>query len=301
MSHGGVFHEEFEDPDDESWAAAGKGRRWGLIGFVGVSVLALAVGLGAVVMLLSGGGGDPKRTSDAGALPTVSATSAIPPATVAETTAPAPAATSASPTPTASKTAKPRSSPSKNPAAASQPAPPPPATRTTAPGCTPKTSGPPATRPDVRAALKVAAGRTYWRSVPTIQIPERLLQAVAMTESTWQSNVIACDGGIGLMQVMPDTVTQINNRFGTTWNVNTLDGNAALGGNYLAWSTKYLGDLYFGGSYDLANPALLESVIAAYNYGAGAIDPTKGEAGIPNRAYVNRVKGYMASCPCDSW
>jgi soluble lytic murein transglycosylase-like protein len=113
--------------------------------------------------------------------------------------------------------------------------------------------------------------------------------------------VIACDGGIGLMQVMPNTVTQINNRFGTTWDVNTLQGNAHLGANYLAWSIRYLGDLYFGGSYDLTNETLLNSVIAAYNYGAGAIDPTKGAAGIPNPEYVNRVRQYMAECPCDSW
>jgi len=122
-----------------------------------------------------------------------------------------------------------------------------------------------------------------------------------MTESSWRSNVIACDGGIGLMQVMPDTVTQINNRFGTKWDVNTLQGNAHLGGNYLAWTVKYLGDLYFGGSYDLTNQPLMDGVIAAYNYGAGAIDPTKGAAGIPNPGYVNQVKQYMASCPCDAF
>jgi hypothetical protein len=83
--------------------------------------------------------------------------------------------------------------------------------------------------------------------------------------------------------------------------VNTLQGNAHLGGNYLAWSVRYFGDLYFGGSYDLGNQALLDAVISAYNYGAGAVDPTKGEAGIPNWSYVNRVKQYMASCPCDAW
>jgi Transglycosylase SLT domain len=103
------------------------------------------------------------------------------------------------------------------------------------------------------------------------------------------------------MQVMPDTVAQINNRFGTTWDVNTLQGNVHLGANYLAWATKYFGDLFFDGSYDLSKPALLDAVIAAYNYGAGAVDPTKGAAGIPNPAYVASVKGYYANCPCDAW
>jgi len=160
----------------------------------------------------------------------------------------------------------------------------PPRSTRPASACPTRTTGPAAPFPDVRSALKTAAAHTYWRSTPSIKIPERLLQAVAMTESTWRSNVLACDGGIGLMQVMPGTVKHINGRFGTSWNANTLQGNA-----------------YVGGNYDLANPALLDAVISAYNYGAAAVDPTKGAAGIPNPAYVNKVKGYLASCPCDNW
>jgi soluble lytic murein transglycosylase-like protein len=201
---------------------------------------------------------------------------------------------------TAATTPRPtKASPSKNPKATLPPPPAPP--RTTPPGCTPTVRGTAASYANVRAALKVSAGHTYWASVPSIRVPERLLVAVAMTESSWRSNVIACDGGIGLMQVMPDTVSQINNRFGTKWDVNTLQGNAHLGANYLAWTVRYLGDLYFGGSYDLSNQALMDGVIAAYNYGAGAIDPTKGAAGIPNPGYVSQVKQYMAGCPCDAW
>jgi len=291
MAHGGDFYEEYEDPDEESWSDAGRGRRWGLIAFVAVSILSLVVGLGAIVMLLSGGGDGPRRNSSAAdALPAVSAES------------PTPEVTEATPTPTPSKSAKPKVVPSKNPAITAAP-PPPPVTKTAAPGCTPTYSGTAATKAQVRAELKAASIHSYWASKPEIKMPERLLMAVAMNESTWQSNVIACDGGIGLMQVMPDTVKQINNRFGTKWDVNTLYGNTNLGANYLAWSTVYLGDKFFGGSYDLTNPALLNSVISAYNVGAGdeGIDPTKGEAGIPNPTYVNRVKGYMATCPCDSW
>jgi soluble lytic murein transglycosylase-like protein len=261
---------------------------------VGGITVAVAITLCGAGLVLAKGQDDPAPSRvNAAATSSAPATSAAAP--VVEST---PAAVPST-VPSASPTRTARATPSKNPNA-TEPAPPAPP-RTTPPGCVPTEKGTRATYAQVRAALKVSAGHTYWRSVPTIRVPERLLIAVAMQESTWRSNVIACDGGIGLMQVMPDTVTQINNRFGTTWNVNTLQGNAHLGGNYLAWSVRYLGDLYFGGSYDLGNPALLDAVISAYNYGAGAVDPTKGEAGIPNWSYVNAVKRYMASCPCDGW
>jgi soluble lytic murein transglycosylase-like protein len=285
-------HEDHYD-DEITWATASRRKRWGLIGFAALAVV-LVVGVCSAGLVLAKGRDQPSTRDAAGTRSPVSS-SAVAASGVASTVAPTPtaAATSATPSPTT------KAAPSKNPKATlpPPPAPPPPAP----PGCVPTQRGTAASYAAVRAALKVSAGHTYWASVPSIKVPERLLIAVAMTESSWRSNVIACDGGIGLMQVMPDTVTQINNRFGTTWNVNTLQGNAHLGANYLAWSIRYLGDLYFGGSYDLGNRALMDSVIAAYNYGAGAVDPTKGAAGIPNPGYVNQVRQYMASCPCDAW
>jgi soluble lytic murein transglycosylase-like protein len=284
----------WEEYEDESWSDGSRRQRWGLIALVVAALVVLMVGIGSVVVALGGDG--PKRpAADTAALPAASA-SAEPPSPEASPEPPSPPPPPP-PSPTPSKAAK--VTPSKNTKATLPPPPPPP--KPVTPGCVARTTGPQASYADVRSALKIAAGHTYWRSVPSIQVPERLLIAVAMTESTWRSNIVSCDGGLGLMQVMPATVTQINNRFGTTWDVNTLQGNAHLGGNYLAWSTRYLGDLYFGGSYDLGNPALLDAVIAGYNVGAGAVDPTKGDAGIPNWSYVNRVKGYLASCPCDGW
>ena len=59
-------------------------------------------------------------------------------------------------------------------------------------------------------------------------------------------------------------------------------------------------------SYDLSVPAvpdgvsLRDSVVSAYNYGAGAVDPTKGRAGIPNWWYVDDVEALTANCPCGS-
>jgi soluble lytic murein transglycosylase-like protein len=277
--------------DEVTWAGASRGKRWGLIGFV-AAALVVVIALCGVGLVLAKGTPSPTTRAASGA------ESPDAPSTVPTSTVPVPATpTTASPAATTPRPTK--ASPSKNPKATlpPPPAPPPPAP----PGCAPTVRGTAASYANVRAALKVSAGHTYWASVPSIRVPERLLIAVAMTESTWRSNVIACDGGIGLMQVMPDTVTQINNRFGTKWDVNTLQGNAHLGANYLAWTVKYLGDLYFGGSYDLSNQALMDGVIAAYNYGAGAIDPTKGAAGIPNPGYVSQVKQYMAGCPCDAW
>jgi soluble lytic murein transglycosylase-like protein len=278
--------------DEVTWEGASERTRWGLIVFAAVAAL-VVISLCGLGVVLAKGQDAPDTKVAAGAQspasPSAVTTSTVPAPTAAPTTARA-APTSARPT---------KASPSKNSKATLPPPPAPP--RTSAPGCVPTEKGTKASSAQVRAALKVSAGHTYWASVPSIRVPERLLIAVAMTESSWRSNVIACDGGIGLMQVMPGTVTQINNRFGTTWDVNTLQGNAHLGANYLAWSIRYLGDLYFGGSYDLSDQALMDSVIAAYNYGAGAIDPTKGAAGIPNPGYVSQVKQYMASCPCDAW
>jgi soluble lytic murein transglycosylase-like protein len=279
------------DYDDEvTWAGASRRKRWGMIVFVAAALVVVIAMCSVALVLLKGTEAPTTRTASGAESPDIPST--VPTSAVAATPTAAPTVAATTPRPT-------KATPSKNPKATLPPPPAPP--RTTPPGCVPTERGTKAGTAQVRAALSVSAGHTYWASVPSIRVPERLLIAVAMTESSWRSNVIACDGGIGLMQVMPNTVTQINNRFGTRWDVNTLQGNAHLGGNYLAWSIRYLGDLYFGGSYDLGNQALMDSVIAAYNYGAGAIDPTKGAAGIPNPGYVSQVKQYMASCPCDAW
>src|SRR2546430_1319176 len=83
-----------------------------------------------------------------------------------------------------------------------------------------------------------SAGR-YGNSRPQITVPARLVYAVAWQESGWQSTIMACDGGIGTMQVMPNTATWMNQRFGTSFDVHALSGNAFLGGQYLAWLVAY--------------------------------------------------------------
>ena len=153
----------------------------------------------------------------------------------------------------------------------------------------------------VKAALAASAGTPFWSDQPSIILPAPLLDALAWEESGWQSTIIACDGGIGTMQIMPATATWMNQRFGTNWDVNTLSGNTNLGAEYVEWLVRYFGDVYYNGSYDLSNQDLLNDVVAAYNVGPGAIDPTAGTAGIPNWQYVNNVEALMTSCPCLSF
>ncbi|HEY7358551.1 MAG TPA: lytic transglycosylase domain-containing protein, partial [Ktedonobacterales bacterium] len=93
-------------------------------------------------------------------------------------------------------------------------------TPTPTPSC-PTHSGPGASMAQVKAALATAAATSFWSDQPSITLPANLIDAIAWEESGWQSTIIACDGGIGTMQIMPDTATWMNNRFGTSFNVNT--------------------------------------------------------------------------------
>lgn len=176
-----------------------------------------------------------------------------------------------------------------------------------APPCPPTYTGPVADRAVVRAALDAAADMRFWvKSAPTLGVPRNLVYAIAWQESGWQSTIMACDGGIGTMQVMPGTVALVKDNFARTFDAHTLSGNTMVGVAYLEWLVKKLGDQYFGGSYDLTVPAvpggvsLLDSVISGYNMGIGKVTPTLGPAGILNPKYVQSVKALMTACPCTS-
>ncbi|MGI5519634.1 transglycosylase SLT domain-containing protein [Micromonospora sp. CA-259024] len=183
------------------------------------------------------------------------------------------------------------------------PAPPPPPP----PSCEPSYKGTQATRAEVKVALTNAAGRTYWPvSAPDIKIPLNLLKATAWQESGWQSNIYACDGGVGLMQVMPDTAAWMNQRFEKSYKIDAYQDNAYLGATYLAWTTKYIGDMYFESDFRLdpalctaeLNSCLLNAVIAAYNYGHGAVAQEGKPLAIPNPSYVRNVRALMTECVC---
>ena len=190
-------------------------------------------------------------------------------------------------------------------------APPAPVKVSAAPGCVPTYPDPVATKAQISAQLGTASTYTFWRtSAPTLRVPLNLLKAVAWQESGWQSAILACDGGIGVMQVMPSTVQQVNDRFGTTWNPHIMSGNVMVGANYLAWLIKYIGDLYYGSLYDVTtDTGLLNSVIAAYNVGPGNVDPvanvvkvgTTPYPKIADYSYVKSVRALMTSCPCSAY
>jgi hypothetical protein len=159
-----------------------------------------------------------------------------------------------------------------------------------------------------KAALNAAATKHYWPvSAPTLTVSADLVRSIAWNESGWQSNIVNCDGGYGLMQVMPDTVDMINNRFGLTYDSHVYQQNAQVGANYLAWLTRYLGDAYFGKNYSLSPSkcksasswCLLNTVIAGYHAGVGAVDANASSKKLPSAEYVYVVRALMSDCYCD--
>ncbi|MDG4799734.1 transglycosylase SLT domain-containing protein [Micromonospora sp. WMMD980] len=217
------------------------------------------------------------------------------------------------PSPTASASAKPRPKPSRTSTAPlARPKPPtetrvPPAPKPPASGCKPSYKGTKASQSQVKKALTDAAARTYWpTSAPDIRIPSALMKATAWQESGWQSNIYACDTGVGLMQVMPATAEWMNQRFERSYDIDDYQDNAYLGGTYLAWLTKYIGDMYFESDYRLdaslctseLNSCLLNAVISAYNFGHAAVAREGKPLAIPNPQYVYNVRELMTGCEC---
>jgi len=162
-----------------------------------------------------------------------------------------------------------------------------------------------------KSALVAAAGKIYWQtSAPQLKLSTDLVKSVSWHESGWQSNIVNCDGGRGLMQVMPDTVAMVNSRFGMSYDPKKYQQNALAGANYLAWLTKYFGDRYFKKKYDLStgkckthsSPCLLNMVIAGYNSGSGAVDESYAQdKSLHNPGYVDSVRSLMSSCYCDRY
>lgn len=109
-------------------------------------------------------------------------------------------------------------------------------------------------------------------------LPARLLLAVAWQESGWTQHVIAWDGGIGVMQLMPYTAMSINAGTGQQLNPYVLWDNLNLGAIYLKWLWHD-----FNGN--------LTKVISGYNQGGWAVI----HRGIFNWPYVNNVLALMDS------
>jgi transglycosylase-like protein with SLT domain len=224
---------------------------------------------------------------------------------------------SPTPSPTPSKkptaTTKKAPPPKPKPVTVAKPPPPPPAApppgpSAPSPGAScPKLTGPVAPRSAVAAAMSTAAGRTYQPDFgtggnPAISVRLSLVEAIGWEESGWQNTILACDGGMGTMQVMPATVTWINQNYGWGYDPHALDGNIYLGTGLLAWLTRYFGDRYFSGNYSLAGDpdkiVLLDMVISAYQAGFGTVDNALAAGqDLPNRWYVDTVEGFMTHQP----
>jgi hypothetical protein len=177
----------------------------------------------------------------------------------------------------------------------------PPPKKTKPPTCPSHTVGTAQSRSAVKSALTTAARLHLWSAATTVDLSATLVEAVAWQESGWKSNLVSCVGAVGVLQVTPDTAAWMNQRFGQDFDLHTLSGNAGLGSAQLQWLTKYFGDKYFAGNYDLtrvdpAKPTLLDAVLAGYNLGFGAVD-VNGTLTIPNRAYVNAVERWMTEQP----
>ena len=209
--------------------------------------------------------------------------------------------------------------PPKTPPPAEEQPPDPEPTATPDPGCTPTYEGTNASMPQVRDALVAAGAKQYWEGVqlpsnlvgprPVITVPANLMKAIAWQESGWQSAIMACDGGIGTMQVMAPTVDHVNLRFGMDYSLPlSLQENTEVGANYLEWLIMYYGAGYFNSNFDLTLEAplgvngevfsLLDLVLAAYNAGRGALEVKGRTLRIPNWTYVNNVEALMTSCVC---
>ncbi|HEX4202695.1 MAG TPA: transglycosylase SLT domain-containing protein [Ktedonobacteraceae bacterium] len=123
-------------------------------------------------------------------------------------------------------------------------------------------------REQVAVQLRRAASRNG--------VPANLLLAVAWQESGWHQHIIAHDGGIGVMQLMPYTATSLNRVARARMNPYKLHDNVDLGAFYLhgLWC-------HFHGN--------VPRIVSAYNEGSWNVD----HRGIFNRSYVRNVMALM--------
>jgi hypothetical protein len=107
-------------------------------------------------------------------------------------------------------------------------------------------------------------------------LPANLLMAIAWQESGWNQHVIARDGGIGAMQIMPSTAQALNKQANGHYDPYKLQDNIELG-------AIYLHSLWQGFHGDVVK------VISAYNEGGWNVT----HQGIYNWSYVHNVQLLM--------
>jgi hypothetical protein len=118
----------------------------------------------------------------------------------------------------------------------------------------------------------------YWirRAAAYYGLPARLLMAIAWQESGWYQHVIAHDGGVGIMQIMPYTAMSINANSGFRRDPYKMIDNIYMGASFVR-TLWYM----FGGN--------IVRIISAYNEGGWGVM----HYGIYNWRYVNNVLYHM--------
>lgn len=101
-----------------------------------------------------------------------------------------------------------------------------------------------------------------------------LVMALIRIESGFREDAVSSAGAIGLMQLMPSTVSWLKDKYRLEGDVQRVEDNIAFGVLYL----KYLLSLYQGD---------IQKALAAYYVGPARIDEFETEA----KAYVKRVMG----------
>lgn len=114
--------------------------------------------------------------------------------------------------------------------------------------------------------------RSIRRVAALYGLPTSLMLAIAWQESGWRQHVIARDGGIGTMQLMPYTAAWLNKSTHKRLDPYKLQGNLHLSALYLRTLWRQ-----FGGNR--------VRIISAYNEGGYAVT----HKGIFNWRYVNNV------------
>jgi len=128
-----------------------------------------------------------------------------------------------------------------------------------------------------------------------ITVPTTLMEAIAWQESGWDSDIHSCDGGNGAMQIQNATAAWMNQRFGTSYDVSSLSGNAAIGGEYIEWLISYFGENSFDHHYDMTDQDLVVAVIDAYNAGPGNVQFANGHTVVSH--YAATVEALMSQQP----
>ena len=108
------------------------------------------------------------------------------------------------------------------------------------------------------------------------RLPANLLLAIAWQESGWRQHIIARDGGIGIMQLMPYTAMGLDTQTHIRRDPYKLVDNIELGATYLSSLWRGL-------------HGNLTSIISAYNEGGWSVV----HRGIFNWGYVNSVLALM--------